>query len=152
MSWGAQNRSKDAKTPSAGLAMSQKPELDCCPVQPYSPHSRSCGRLITCELSSLCQESPSPRPIFGQRVLGQIRRTTNHEKQAIGFSLLYDHPARAAGSAICQGQQQPWDRKPLRLGCTPGPSRLAACGGEHRRGIWRLAVLARQFFFLILRR
>jgi hypothetical protein len=44
-------------------------------------------RLITCELSSLCQESPSPRPIFGQRVLGQIQRTTNHEKQAIGFSL-----------------------------------------------------------------
>ena len=49
-------------------------------------------RLTTCALSSLCQESPSPRPIFGQRVLGQIRRTTNHEKQAIGFSLLYDHP------------------------------------------------------------
>jgi hypothetical protein len=46
-------------------------------------------RLITCELSSLCQESPSPRPIFGQRVLGQIRRTTNHEKRATGFSLLY---------------------------------------------------------------
>jgi hypothetical protein len=34
MSWGAQNRSKDAKIPSAGLAMSQKPELDCRPVQP----------------------------------------------------------------------------------------------------------------------
>jgi hypothetical protein len=53
-------------------------------------------RLITCELSSLCQESPSPRPIFGQRVLGQIRRTTSHEKQAIGFSLLYDHPVCAS--------------------------------------------------------
>jgi hypothetical protein len=45
--------------------------------------NRSCGcivraswRLITCELSYLCQENPSPRPIFGQRVLGQIRRTT----------------------------------------------------------------------------
>ena len=49
-------------------------------------------RLTTCALSSLCQENPPPRPIFGQRVLGQIRRTTNHEKQAIGFSLLYDHP------------------------------------------------------------
>jgi hypothetical protein len=35
MSWGAQNRSKDAKTPSAGRAMSKKPELGCCPVQPY---------------------------------------------------------------------------------------------------------------------
>ena len=35
MSWGAQNRSKDAKTPSAGRGMSEKPELDCRPVQPY---------------------------------------------------------------------------------------------------------------------
>jgi hypothetical protein len=35
MSWGAQNRSNDAKTPSVGLAMLIKPELGCCPVQPY---------------------------------------------------------------------------------------------------------------------
>jgi hypothetical protein len=35
MSWGAQNRSKDAKNPSAGRGMSEKPELDRCPVQPY---------------------------------------------------------------------------------------------------------------------
>jgi hypothetical protein len=35
MSWGAQNWSKDAKTPSVALAMSENPELDLCPVQPY---------------------------------------------------------------------------------------------------------------------
>jgi hypothetical protein len=35
MSWGAQSRFKDAKTPSVGLAMSENPEPDCCPVQPY---------------------------------------------------------------------------------------------------------------------
>ena len=35
MSWGAQNRSKDEKTPSVGRVMSEKPEPDCCPVQPY---------------------------------------------------------------------------------------------------------------------
>jgi hypothetical protein len=35
MSWGAQNQSKDAKTPSAGRGMSENPEPDCCPVQPY---------------------------------------------------------------------------------------------------------------------
>jgi hypothetical protein len=35
MSWGAQNRSEDAKTPSAGRAMSENPELDRCPIQPY---------------------------------------------------------------------------------------------------------------------
>jgi hypothetical protein len=37
MSWGAQNRSKDAKTPSVAGVRSQKPEPDCCPVQPYMP-------------------------------------------------------------------------------------------------------------------
>jgi hypothetical protein len=64
----------------------------------HETRNRSCGcivwaswRLTSCELSYLCQESPSPRPIFGQRVFGQIRRTTSHEKQAIGFSLLYAH-------------------------------------------------------------
>jgi hypothetical protein len=36
MSWGAQNRSKDAKTPSVAGGRSQKPEPDCRPVQPYS--------------------------------------------------------------------------------------------------------------------
>jgi hypothetical protein len=57
MSWGAQNRSEDAKTPSVGLAMLIKPELDCCPVQPYLsrilnpaadvvPISRLCRSLI----------------------------------------------------------------------------------------------------------
>jgi hypothetical protein len=35
MSWRAQNRSKDAKTPSEALAMSKTPEPDCCPIQPY---------------------------------------------------------------------------------------------------------------------
>jgi hypothetical protein len=35
MSWRAQNRSKDAKTPSAAGVWSKKPELDYCPVQPY---------------------------------------------------------------------------------------------------------------------
>jgi hypothetical protein len=36
-------------------------------------------RLITCELSSLCQENRSPRPIFEQRVLDQIPGTEDHE-------------------------------------------------------------------------
>jgi hypothetical protein len=44
MSWGAQNRSKDAKTPSVGLAMLIKPELGCCPVQPYA-HGRRLPKL-----------------------------------------------------------------------------------------------------------
>jgi hypothetical protein len=35
MSWGAQNRSKDAKTPSAGRVMSRNPKLALCGIQPY---------------------------------------------------------------------------------------------------------------------
>jgi hypothetical protein len=46
MSWGAQSRSKDAKTPSAGRGMSENPELDCCPVQPC-PSIASTAVLLT---------------------------------------------------------------------------------------------------------
>jgi hypothetical protein len=35
MSWGAQNRSKDAKTPSTPRDRSEKPEPGLWPVQPY---------------------------------------------------------------------------------------------------------------------
>jgi hypothetical protein len=36
MSWGAQNRSKDTKAPSAAGGRSEKPELDLWPVQQYA--------------------------------------------------------------------------------------------------------------------
>ena len=35
MSWGAQNRSKDEKTPSTARALSRKPKLALCGIQPY---------------------------------------------------------------------------------------------------------------------
>jgi hypothetical protein len=35
MSWGAQNRSKDAKTPSASRGRSRKPKPALCGIQPY---------------------------------------------------------------------------------------------------------------------
>jgi hypothetical protein len=35
MSWRAQSRSKDAKTPSPGRTMSEKTEPDLRPIQPY---------------------------------------------------------------------------------------------------------------------
>ena len=35
MSWGAQNRSKDAKTPTFAPAMSRKPKPALCGIQPY---------------------------------------------------------------------------------------------------------------------
>jgi hypothetical protein len=45
MSWGAQNRSKDAKTPSASRGMSEKPKLELCGIQ----HSRMAVVGGTCE-------------------------------------------------------------------------------------------------------
>jgi hypothetical protein len=53
VSWGAQNRSKDAKTPSAGPAMSEKPKLALCGIQPYVPYANSVSALIAYRLSAL---------------------------------------------------------------------------------------------------
>jgi hypothetical protein len=50
MSWGAQSRSKDAKTPSTPRGRSEKPEPDCRPVQPYAVliHCTHTTTLIHC--------------------------------------------------------------------------------------------------------
>jgi hypothetical protein len=55
MSWGAQNRSKDAKTPSGSRGRSDKPELDRCPVQPYTPcvHLRTSVKVLLLLLMQL---------------------------------------------------------------------------------------------------
>jgi hypothetical protein len=52
MSWGAQNRFKDAKTPSGSRGRSKNPELGCCPIQPYLgpvlvPPDRGCQMGIS---------------------------------------------------------------------------------------------------------
>jgi hypothetical protein len=39
MNWGAQNRSKDAKTPSGSRGRSRNPKLALCGIQPYSRFS-----------------------------------------------------------------------------------------------------------------
>jgi hypothetical protein len=62
MSWGAQNRSKDAKTPSASRGRLIKPELDCCPIQPYKNMA-----LGEAELA-----------VGAAAELRQFRRTTSH--------------------------------------------------------------------------
>jgi hypothetical protein len=52
MSWGAQNRSEDAKTPSVAGVWSKKPEPASCPIQPYlngaSIHSSTNPRPCRC--------------------------------------------------------------------------------------------------------
>jgi hypothetical protein len=64
MSWGAQNRSKDAKTPSGSRGRSDKPELDRCPVQPYAyPVHAVCHRHG--DLSPSIAGLHSNRCVFG---------------------------------------------------------------------------------------
>jgi hypothetical protein len=54
MSWGAQNRSEDAKTPTFAPAMSRKPKLALCGIQPHvhlcvsGPYVASQRRLSIC--------------------------------------------------------------------------------------------------------
>ena len=68
MSWGAQTRSKDAKTPSGSRGRLIKPELDCCPVQPY---------IITL-WALLCSAVIAPvmsKRVLSKEVLAQKRAT-----------------------------------------------------------------------------
>jgi hypothetical protein len=46
MSWGAQNRSKDAKTPIGSRGRSDKPEPGLWPVQPYYKWASNCISLL----------------------------------------------------------------------------------------------------------
>ena len=49
MSWRAQSRSKDAKTPSVAGVRLIKPEPGCCPVQPYHTKcTKKCGLRTSC--------------------------------------------------------------------------------------------------------
>jgi hypothetical protein len=54
MSWGAQNRSKDAKKSSQSPAMSDKPEPGLWPIQPYSARSFVCAWLVHSARSFIC--------------------------------------------------------------------------------------------------
>jgi hypothetical protein len=53
MSWGSQNRSEDAKTPSGSRGRSDKPELGLWPVQPYL-HFVALRRMQDTSSSSSC--------------------------------------------------------------------------------------------------
>ena len=67
MSWRAQNRSKDAKTPSAAPAMSRNPKLALCGIQPYPQISvietqAETERMITAEGRKPSQWPKSHKP------------------------------------------------------------------------------------------
>ena len=53
MSWRAQNRSKDAKTPSVAGVWSQNPEPDCCPIQPYHVLDTTSLDTMSLDITSL---------------------------------------------------------------------------------------------------
>jgi hypothetical protein len=88
MSWRAQNRSKDTKTPSARPAMSRKPKPALCGIQPYvvsiSPyvvvgllaHIPTCFKAMTWGC-----HSPRVRTLWSQTALNRsqkhIDRTDN---------------------------------------------------------------------------
>jgi hypothetical protein len=40
MSWGAQNRPEDAKTPSVGRGMSRNPKPELCGIQRYAAYNK----------------------------------------------------------------------------------------------------------------
>jgi hypothetical protein len=78
MSWRAQNRSKDAKTPSEGLAMSKKPEPDRCPIQPYDKRKRKRDPRVDQQRSDGVHETTNDnkRRRRDRRVLQQQKRPT----------------------------------------------------------------------------
>jgi hypothetical protein len=74
MSWGAQNRSKDAKTPSVAGGRSEKPELDCCPIQPYaSARTGSYVRLLVLGLNNVARRERNPKVTAIRRVVSDLR-------------------------------------------------------------------------------
>jgi hypothetical protein len=105
MSWRAQNRSKDAKTPSVGLAMLIKPELDCCPVQPYvtpvdlhsvhwslrSKISRSAAISLTEQLKSQLTQA---QQLVTRRLVPYIVRDGQWQCGIAPTSPSMTHPAR----------------------------------------------------------
>jgi hypothetical protein len=85
MSWGAQNRSEDAKTPSTPRGRSKKPEPGCCPIQPYSKTAKKRAKETTTE-----QGTPQDKgrlkitpTIQENQDKEQHRRTTTNHRKAI---------------------------------------------------------------------
>jgi hypothetical protein len=100
MSWGAQNRSKDAKTPSVAGGRSKKPELDCCPIQPYGVRVRICT-VIPCVLTPILSLLPDAVGSTDLRAAEHLGRSTEQFMTvSVGFiqfdsttgTLATDHP------------------------------------------------------------
>jgi hypothetical protein len=80
MSWRAQSRSKDAKTPSAALAMPRKPKLALCGIQRYYVPSLLAGSPILMLESTITHitQPPRPSPIHGCNPKVCVRPGSGH--------------------------------------------------------------------------
>jgi hypothetical protein len=136
MSWGAQNRSKDAKTPSAAPAMSRKPELALCGIQPYAllarmlpfrlgahrPVSGSSGRYVLSKgVSYKNRVRGHPSPPMPPPFLGMLGRSSE------GLPGMRNWPFRLPLSPISppsgtQGNTLVWE-------CGPPAGRGGGFGG-----------------------
>jgi hypothetical protein len=79
MSWGAQNRSKDERTPSVGPAMSRNPKLELCGIQPISINSftgasSALARIAVAPRAPELQRRPNSRKYKGGPGVARTRR------------------------------------------------------------------------------
>jgi hypothetical protein len=72
MSWGAQNRSKDAKTPSGSRGRSENPEPGLWPVQPYggteAPRVNRLARIAKAMANARIHGGPAPQNHWSRHV------------------------------------------------------------------------------------
>jgi hypothetical protein len=97
MSWGAQNRSEDAKNPSVAGVRLIKPEPDCCPIQPYRNILSFALNLalIASETSAVhVQPAPRLRPQAQDRQAQRVGEPTPYKTRATS-----EHAARLESRA-----------------------------------------------------
>jgi hypothetical protein len=72
MSWGAQNRSEDAKTPSAAGVRSRNPKLELCGIRPYMASANITSSLKWSIAHALRRYRRNPQGVWPPFVLRHI--------------------------------------------------------------------------------
>jgi hypothetical protein len=119
MSWGAQNRSKDAKTPSVGRGMSENPEQGLWPVQPKTKKAWHC---IGQSPGGGWQQATDLRPRdWGEprEGCGEARADPGREDHSCALALLLRRSRQSLCSGwMCSGSY-----------CTSAVAPQVPCGG-----------------------
>jgi hypothetical protein len=118
MSWGAQNRSKDAKTPSVAGVRSRKPKLELCGIQPYGAWAKRGGGMVYDDVQ---RNMATIRAHKGGKIFGNRQ----------GRPATYNH-AVSNVTALNAMHQRP-DAPPLRAWCAElhAQQALAAIASGH---------------------